>query len=97
MENLLRTLYWNLYIPYENQETKQELDNCHKQRVRFQPHSTDRNRDEPNRRKGSYQLGELAWALSDDDRSKLRYPRCRSHHRQWQSVLLHDGWQPQLL
>ena len=31
MENLLRTLYWNLYIPHENQEAEQELDDCHKQ------------------------------------------------------------------
>ena len=33
MENLLRTLYWNLYKPFENQETEQELDDCHKQLV----------------------------------------------------------------
>ena len=33
MENLLRTLYWNLYIPYKNQETEQELDDCHKQLI----------------------------------------------------------------
>ena len=33
MENLLRTLYWNLYTPYENQETEQELDDCHKQLI----------------------------------------------------------------
>ena len=33
MENLLRTLYWNLYIPYENQEAEQELDDCHKQLI----------------------------------------------------------------
>ena len=33
MENLLKTLYWNLYTPYENQETEQELDDCHKQLI----------------------------------------------------------------
>ena len=33
MENLLKTLYWNLYAPYENQETEQELDDCHKQLI----------------------------------------------------------------
>ena len=33
MENLLRTLYWNLYTPHENQETEQELDDCHKQLI----------------------------------------------------------------
>ena len=33
MNELLKTLYWNLYIPYENQETEQELDDCHKQLV----------------------------------------------------------------
>ena len=33
MENLLRTLYWNLYKPFENQETEQELDDCHKQLI----------------------------------------------------------------
>ena len=33
MENLLKTLYWNLYPPYENQETEQELDDCHKQLI----------------------------------------------------------------
>ena len=33
MENLLKTLYWNFYIPYENQETKQELDDCHKRLI----------------------------------------------------------------
>ena len=33
MENLLKTLYWNLYKPYENQETEQELDDCHKQLI----------------------------------------------------------------
>ena len=33
MNELLKTLYWNLYIPYENQETEQELDDCHKKLV----------------------------------------------------------------
>ena len=33
MKELLKTLYWNLYIPYENQEAEQELDDCHKQLV----------------------------------------------------------------
>ena len=33
MENLLRTLYWNLYIQYKNQETERELDDCHKQLI----------------------------------------------------------------
>ena len=33
MENLLRTLYWNLYTAYENQETEQELDDCYKQLI----------------------------------------------------------------
>ena len=33
MENLLRTLYWNLYAPQENQQEKKELDDCHKQLV----------------------------------------------------------------
>ena len=33
MEELLKTLYWNLYTPYENQETEQELDCCHKQLI----------------------------------------------------------------
>jgi len=33
MTELLKTLYWNLYTPYENQETEQELDNCHKQLI----------------------------------------------------------------
>jgi len=30
MENLLKTLYWNLYTPCTNEETEQELDDCHK-------------------------------------------------------------------
>ena len=33
MENLLRTLYWNLYTPHENEGTKLELDDCHKQLI----------------------------------------------------------------
>ena len=33
MKELLKTLYWNLYIPYKNQEAEQELDDCHKQLV----------------------------------------------------------------
>ena len=33
MENLLKTLYWDLYTPYKNQETEQELDDCHKQLI----------------------------------------------------------------
>ena len=33
MENLLRTLYWNLYTPYANEETELELDDCHKQLI----------------------------------------------------------------
>ena len=33
MTELLKTLYWNLYTPHENQETEQELDDCHKQLI----------------------------------------------------------------
>ena len=33
MENLLKTLYWNLYTPCQNQETEQEMDDCHKQLI----------------------------------------------------------------
>ena len=33
MENLLKTLYWNLYTPCTNEETEQELDDCHKQLI----------------------------------------------------------------
>ena len=33
MTELLKTLYWNLYIPYKNQEAEQELDDCHKQLI----------------------------------------------------------------
>ena len=33
MKELLKTLYWNLYKPYANKETEQELDDCHKQLI----------------------------------------------------------------
>ena len=33
MENVLKTLYWNLYTPCTNEEAEQELDDCHKQLV----------------------------------------------------------------
>ena len=33
MNELLKTLYWKLYTPFENQETEQELDDCHKQLI----------------------------------------------------------------
>ena len=33
MENLLKTLYWNLYTPHENQEAELELDDCHQQLI----------------------------------------------------------------
>ena len=33
MKELLKTLYWNLYKPYANEETEQELDDCHKQLI----------------------------------------------------------------
>ena len=33
MNELLKTLYRNLYTPYENQQTEQELDACHKQLI----------------------------------------------------------------
>ena len=33
MTELLKTLYWNLYTPYVNQEAEQELDDCHKQLI----------------------------------------------------------------
>ena len=33
MEEMLKTLYRNLYTPYENQETEQELNDCHNQLV----------------------------------------------------------------
>ena len=29
----MRILYWNLYIPNENQQAEQELDDCHKQLI----------------------------------------------------------------
>ena len=33
MLELLKTLYWNLYTPYVNEEAEQELDDCHKQLI----------------------------------------------------------------
>ncbi len=33
MTELLKILYWNLYTPYSNEETEQELDDCHKQLI----------------------------------------------------------------
>ena len=33
MMEVLKTLYWNLYTPQENQQTGQELDDCHKQLI----------------------------------------------------------------
>ena len=33
MENLLKTLYWNLYTPYKNKEADLKLDNYHKQLI----------------------------------------------------------------
>ena len=33
MTEPLKTLYWNLYTPCENQQTEQELDDCHKQLI----------------------------------------------------------------
>lgn len=33
MTKLLKTLYWNLYTPYENQQVEQELDGYHKQLI----------------------------------------------------------------
>lgn len=33
MTELLKTLYWNLYTPYENQQVEQELDGYHKQLI----------------------------------------------------------------
>ena len=33
MTEVLKKLYWNLYTPYENQHTEQELDNCYKQLI----------------------------------------------------------------
>lgn len=30
---LLKTLYWNLYTPYENVQAEQELDGCRKQLI----------------------------------------------------------------
>ena len=33
MTEVLKKLYWNLYTPYENQHTEQEVDDCHKQLI----------------------------------------------------------------
>ena len=33
MNELLKTLYWNLYTTYVNEEAEQELDDCHKQLI----------------------------------------------------------------
>ena len=33
MAELLKTLYWNLYTPYVNEDAEQELDGCHKQLI----------------------------------------------------------------
>lgn len=33
MEELLKTLYWNLYTPYKNEQAEQEVDDCHKQLI----------------------------------------------------------------
>ena len=33
MNELLKTLYWNLYTPYVNEDSEQELDVCHKQLI----------------------------------------------------------------
>ena len=33
MKELLKILYWNLYTPYVNEESEQELDVCHKQLI----------------------------------------------------------------
>ena len=33
MNELLKTLYWNLYTPFVNEEAEQELDDCHKQLI----------------------------------------------------------------
>ena len=33
MSELLKTLYWNLYTPYKNEQAEQELDDCHKQLI----------------------------------------------------------------
>ena len=33
MNELLKTLYWNLYTPCVNEEAEQELDDCHKQLI----------------------------------------------------------------
>ena len=33
MNELLKTLCWNLYTPYKKQEAEEKLDNCHKQLI----------------------------------------------------------------
>ena len=33
MKEQLKTLYWNLYKPYVNEDAEQELDDCHKQLI----------------------------------------------------------------
>ena len=33
MNELLKTLYWNLYTPCKSEAAEQELDDCHKQLV----------------------------------------------------------------
>ena len=33
MNELLKTIYWNLYTPYVNENAEQELDDCHKQLI----------------------------------------------------------------
>ena len=33
MTELLKTLYWNLYTPYKNEQAEQELDDCHGQLI----------------------------------------------------------------
>ena len=33
MDELLKTLYWKFYTPYENEQVEQELDDCHKQLI----------------------------------------------------------------
>ena len=35
MTERLKTLYWNLYTPYKNQQAEQELNGYHKQLVAF--------------------------------------------------------------
>ena len=33
MNELLKTIYWNLYTTYVNENAEQELDDCHKQLI----------------------------------------------------------------